>query len=171
MIKKIARNLQKKYLKFKGLKFGTNFRITGSPKFGSEPYLIEIGNDVTVTNGVIFITHDGAKVVSDRLMNSKTKSRIKFGRIKLGNNVFVGVNSIILPNVSIGDNSIIAAGSTVTKSFESNSVLAGNPARKIMSIQEYHDKNSWMQKLSDRDLIELRKNKRLFLVKNIKDDN
>ncbi len=158
-------------MKFKGLKFGSNFRITGSPKFGSEPYLIEIGNDVTITNGVIFITHDGAKIVSDRLKNSKTKSRIKFGRIKLGNNVFVGVNSIILPNVSIGDDSIIAAGSTVTKSFESNSVLAGNPARKIMTIQEYHNKNSEIHKLSESELIELRKNKRSFLVKKIKDDN
>ena len=62
------------------------------------------------------------------------------GEIKIGNNVFIGVNAIILPGVTIGDNSINAAGSVVTKSCKGNTIFAGNPARPIGDIDESYKK-------------------------------
>lgn len=62
------------------------------------------------------------------------------GKVTIGNNVFVGVNSIILRNSSIGDNCIIGAGSVVCTSIPPNSVATGNPAKVIMSLDEYCEK-------------------------------
>lgn len=65
----------------------------------------------------------------------------KFGKIKIGNNVHIGINSIIMPGVTIGDNVIIGCGSVVTKNIPSNSVAVGVPARVIETIEEYYKKN------------------------------
>lgn len=107
--------------------------------FGSEPYLIEIGNNVKIVNGVRFITHDGGVHV---LRNSKEKYRNidLFGRIIIKDNVFIGLNSIILPGVTIGTNVVIGAGSIVTRSIPDNTIVAGNPARKICTINEFEIK-------------------------------
>jgi acetyltransferase-like isoleucine patch superfamily enzyme len=75
--------------------------------FGSEPYLITIGEHVEITYGVRFITHDGA-IWSLRKYDERFQELDLLGPIKVGNNVFIGNNSIILPNVTIGDNTIIA---------------------------------------------------------------
>lgn len=95
-----------------------------------ESYLISIGNNVTIATGARLITHDNSicKVVPD-LTDF-------FGKIKIGNNCFIGAYSIILPGVTIGDNSIVAAGSIVTKSVQPNSIVAGNPARKISTTED-----------------------------------
>jgi acetyltransferase-like isoleucine patch superfamily enzyme len=123
----------------KGIKVGNDCRFF-TTSFSSESFLIEIGNHVTITEGVRFVTHDGGMWVIRELNPVYKKSNI-LGRIKIGNNVFIGLNSIILPGVSIGDNTIIAAGSVVTKSFNGNCVIGGVPAKKIRDIDEYIDKN------------------------------
>lgn len=64
-----------------------------------------------------------------------------FGKITIGNYVYIGANAVILPGVTIGDNSLIAAGSIVTKSVPSNVVMAGNPAKVICTIDEYYARN------------------------------
>lgn len=64
-----------------------------------------------------------------------------FGKVKLGNYVYIGSNSLIMPGVTIGDNTLVAAGSVVTKSLPSDIVVAGNPARYICSIDEFIDKS------------------------------
>ncbi|GAA0104652.1 hypothetical protein UT300013_12750 [Paraclostridium sordellii] len=119
----------------KGVKIGENCRLYSS-NFGSEPYLIEIGNHVTITNGVQFITHDGGVWVfrEDKLPNADL-----VGKIKIEDNCFIGTNAIILPSVIIGENSIVAAGSVVTKSIPKNSVVAGVPARVIKNTDEYYE--------------------------------
>lgn len=121
--------------KYKGVQIGENCRFTGIPDFGSEPYLIRLGNNVTITSGVEFYTHDGGINVLKHLYNINNIN--KFGSIIVGDNCFLGANSIILPNVTIGSNSIIGAGSVVTKDIPPNSVYAGNPAKFICSIEEY----------------------------------
>lgn len=108
-----------------------------SLNFSTEPYLISIGNHVTITNNVQFITHDGGVWV----FRDEYPEIELFGKIVVGNNVFIGLNSIILPNTEIGDNSIIAAGSVVKGKFEPNSIIAGVPAKKILNIEEYYEKN------------------------------
>ena len=115
-----------------GVKIGKNCRIY-IRDFGSEPWLISIGNKVTVTHGVRFINHDG----STWLISDEKGRRQLFRRIEIGNNIFIGMSSIILPGVKIGDNSIIAAGSVVTKSVPSGSIVGGNPAKVIMDFDTY----------------------------------
>lgn len=131
----------KLYLKIciaRGMKVGKNVQFIDKQNFGSEPFLIEIGDYTKLTNGVTFINHDGAAHV---IQNFEEYKHIRnFGRIKIGKNCFIGLNSIILPNVEIGDNCIIGANSVVSKSLESNGVYAGNPAKFICSIEEYAQK-------------------------------
>lgn len=101
--------------------------------FGGEPYLVSLGDHVTITFGVRFITHDGGVWV----FRSKHPNIDVIDSIRIGNNVFIGINSIILPGVTIGDNCVIGAGSVVTKDVEAGSVVAGVPARRIKSLEEY----------------------------------
>lgn len=121
-------------LRKRGVSIGENCRIF-SDSFGSEPYLVKIGNDVTISNNVQFITHDGGIHV---LRKDFIPNEDLIGKIEIGNNCFIGANSIILPNVTIGDNVIIGAGSIVTKPIESNLVVAGVPARAIKTLDEYY---------------------------------
>jgi len=118
-----------------GVKVGENCRLY-TTSFGSEPFLVTIGNKVTVTAGVSFITHDG----SAWLMEDSGGRRYLYQPIKIGNSVFIGVNSIILPGVNIEDFVIVAAGSVVTKSVPSGSVVAGVPAKIIGNFYALRDK-------------------------------
>lgn len=128
----ISTNIQR-FIK-QGGKIGKDCEIFPNVEFGSEPYLIRIGNHVRITNGVRFITHDGGMWVAREL---GLKDADVFGKITIGNNVFIGWNSIIMPGVTIGDNCVIGAGSIVTQNVQDNSVVAGIPAKKIKNIQEY----------------------------------
>lgn len=130
----------KAYSKFLGIDFGQKVRITGRVEFGSEPFLINIGDHVTITSGVRFITHDGGVGIFRREFPDINV----FGKITIKNNVFIGNNAIILPNVTIGNNVVIAASSVVTKNIPDNVVVAGVPAKIIRTIDEY--KVSTMQK-------------------------
>lgn len=101
-----------------------------------EPKLISFGDNVSVASGVTFVTHD----VIDKVLN-KMDYNFNFNYncapIEVGNNVFIGCNVTILPNIKIGNNVIVAAGSVVTKDVENNSVVGGNPAKVISTFEEY----------------------------------
>lgn len=125
--------------RLKGVQVGEDCRFFCT-NFSSESYLIKIGDHVTVTTGVKFITHDGGAWVL-RGLEGKYKHTNIIGKIEIGNNVFIGMDAIILPGVSIGDNSIVAAGSIVTKSFPPNSIVGGNPAKLICKLEDYINKN------------------------------
>lgn len=116
----------------KGVKIGADCRIY-TTNFGSEPWLIEIGNKVTITSGVVLLTHDG----STWLFNDNKGRRFLYKKIIIGNNVFIGTNSILMPGVLVEDNVIIAAGSVVTKSVPSGVIIAGNPAKIIGDFNSY----------------------------------
>ena len=125
------------YAKFIGVKLGKNVFIYGNAMsmFGTEPWAITIGNNVHITREVIFITHDGGTLLfRDRMQDLEITSPIK-----IGNNVYIGVRSLILPGVIIGNNCIIAAGSIVTKNIPDNSVYGGNPAKFIISFESYFE--------------------------------
>lgn len=123
-----------KYLFFQG----SNCSFT-SFDFGTEPYLISIHNNVEIASGVRFITHDDSCLVISNYF--KLNPRLdKVGSIELFDNVFIGANSIIMPNVKIGPNAIVAAGSVITKSIPPNTIYGGNPAKLIGSFEEYKEK-------------------------------
>ncbi len=124
------------YLRHKDIKIGNGCEIYKDVVFGSEPYLIEIGDNVRITNGVKFITHDGGVWTLRNLYQNQNIDL--FGKIKIGNNVHIGFDTIIMPGVTIGDNCIIGCGAVVTKSIPSNQIWAGVPARYIKSIDEYY---------------------------------
>ena len=116
------------YLRRKGIKIGENC-IINTMKFSTEPYLIELGNQVRIANGTQFITHDGSIIC----FYDELKGEI-FGKIKIGNNVFIGSDCIIMLNTTIGDNCIVGAGSVVRGNFPANSVIFGNPAKAVFNI-------------------------------------
>lgn len=109
-------------------------------KIPRETYLVSFGNNVVVAANVTFIPHDIVGVMLKNREESKDCGRIFLGKIVVGDNVFIGANSVILPNVTIGSNSIIAAGSIVAKSVPENSVVGGNPAHVIKSIDSFVEK-------------------------------
>lgn len=124
------------YARRQGVEIGFNCRLY-IKSWGSEPYLIKIGNEVTIASGVRLLTHDGATCL---VKNNLGQRYYKYGRIDIGNRVFIGMNAIIMPGITIGNNAIIGAGSIVTKDVPSNSVVGGNPAKKIISYSDYEDK-------------------------------
>jgi len=108
--------------------------------FGSEPYLINIGNHVHIGSNVQLITHDGGVWVLRDLLNNQSLDC--FGKIIIHDNVFIGNNAIVLPGVAIGENVVVAAGSVVSKNVPPNTVVGGIPARVIKSIDEYSKKTT-----------------------------
>ncbi len=134
----VYRGNKVKYLRSMGVKIGDFCQILNHPhNYGSEPWLIEIGNKVTITYGVFFLTHDASSRLFRESIPGSSPFGNRFGAIRVQDNCFIGVNSIILPGVSIGPNSIIGAGSVVVKDVPPNSVVAGVPARVISSLEEY----------------------------------
>jgi acetyltransferase-like isoleucine patch superfamily enzyme len=134
ILKSDSYSVAKVYRKHLGIKIGDNVRFTGKKiNFGSEPYLIEIGDNVTITPDVCFETHDGGVGI----FRKDNPGINVFGKIKVGNNVFIGHRTIIMPGVTIGNNVVIGAGSVVTKDIEDNVVVAGVPARFIKSLEKY----------------------------------
>ncbi len=110
---------------------GNNVDIIASSIDMGEPYLLRIGSNVTIT-GVKILTHDASL--------KKTVGYSKTGKVHIGDDVFVGWGSIILPNTTIGNRVVIGAGTVVSKNIPDNSVVVGNPCRIICTYDEYVEK-------------------------------
>jgi len=123
------------YFRKKGTKIGANCRIL-IKGFGSEPYLIRIGDHCTIAPDVVFITHDA----SAGLFRDEIPDLNVFGKIDIKDNCFIGHGAKILYNVTIGPNSIVGAGSVVTKDVPPNTVAAGVPARIITGTNDFKHK-------------------------------
>jgi acetyltransferase-like isoleucine patch superfamily enzyme len=103
----------------------------------TRPYLLKIGAYCKITSGVIILTHDYSRSVLRRVYGDIVESA---GQTVIGDNVFIGMNAVILMNTKIGNNVIIGAGSVVTKNIPDNTVAAGNPARVLCTLEEYYNK-------------------------------
>lgn len=137
MISKL-RNLYKliyiRKLKKIGLTIGENFQMEKGCNIDTPfAWLIKIGDNVTLASRVYILAHDAS---TKKILNYS-----KVGKVNIGNNVFIGAHSIILPNVDIGDNCIIGANSVVSKNVKANTVVAGNPAKEICTLEEFKAKN------------------------------
>ena len=113
-----------------GIAIGQNCRIFTNIQ-SREPSLITIGDRVTVSSDVEFCTHDNAII---KAVEGKTDV---VGPITIGDDCFIGMRSILMYGVELGDHCIVGAGSVVTRSFLPHTVVAGNPARAVCTIEEY----------------------------------
>ena len=165
-MKGIMRKIRDKLVIFKykryGVNIGENCCIHKTIIDKGHGYLITIGDNCTLTKCII-LSHDAS--------TKRYIGKTKIGRVIIGNNCFIGMSSIILPGVKIGDNSIIGCGSVVCKDIPAGSVAIGNPARVIMSTEDFINKHkikmkelpvfkkSWSkktkeEKIYERDIIE-----------------
>ena len=123
-----------------GVSIGENVHIfcpTETNIDTNNPHLLTIGNNVKITGPTTILTHDYSTSVLnviDRKIYGKQKETI------IGNNVFIGWGATILGGAIIGDNTIIGASAVVSGRLEPNSVYAGNPARRVLSIEDYREK-------------------------------
>ena len=139
--------------------------VMGDVNFGSEPYLITLRKNCRITNGTIFITHDGG-TWAFRNKWTEYKEVISFGRIEIGEETFIGARTIIMPGVIIGKNCVIGAGSVVTKSIPDESVACGVPAKIIRTTKEYADKCKERMPV-DFNHTEYKRNKKYYLSHNL----
>jgi len=134
-LKKILRKIKTKignlarffyyfYLKKMGVKIGTGTMISIGAKIDVGSGSVVIGNKCTITHGTVVLSHDAGAARMKKHAKSICTTTIE-------NNVFIGVNCVILPGITIGENSIIGAGTVVTKSVPRNSVVVGNPGKVI----------------------------------------
>ena len=126
-----------RYFRSCGVEIGEGVDIFG-PRlftFGSEPYLVTIGNQVTISHNVDFITHDGAL----RVARAEFGGAYLYGRISVGDNCFLGAHSILMPGVKVGAGSIIGSGSIVTAEIPPGVVAIGAPAKPVKTVEEYID--------------------------------
>ena len=126
-----------KYLK----KLGVNFvpgtvHVYGRVEWQTEPWIITLGKNVHITDGVKFITHDGSTLIYRQYTPDLEITK----PIVVGNDVFIGNNVILLPGVTIGNNVVIGAGAVVSRDIPDNSLAVGVPARVVKSSDEFHEK-------------------------------
>lgn len=130
-----------RWLKKQGAIIGDNTTIYAPTKTlidMTRPWLIAIGNDVKITEGVTILTHGYDWCVLRNVYGDILGSS---GKVEIGDNVFIGMHTTILKGVHIGNNVIIGANSLVNKNIPDNCVVAGNPAKVIMSLEEYYNKS------------------------------
>jgi acetyltransferase-like isoleucine patch superfamily enzyme len=125
----------------------TGLKISGTPRFIAKSVkfddfnLITLGDRLVVSSNVIFLTHDYSYTTSLISINKQPKTDIGIlGPIFIGNNVFIGMNTILLPGTKIGNNVIVGAGSVIRGTIPDNSVVSGNPAVVIADIKEHAER-------------------------------
>ena len=128
-----------RYAEKHGVKLGANVELTAPVSWGSEPYLIAIGDGTKLSQNVTFITHDGGVHVLRHVKSVPNFDLIK--PISIGKNCFIGYGATILYGTVVGDNTIIGANAVVKGTLEANSIYAGVPAKRICGIEEFYLKH------------------------------
>ena len=125
-------------------------KLTGRPRYISSDvylddfHLIELGDEVVISKRVTFLTHDFSVTTGLVAINERPEQELKIdGRIKIGRNVFIGLGATLLPGTTVGDNVIIGACSVVKGVVPSNSIVAGNPAKTLTTIEAYTEKQKF----------------------------
>ena len=116
-----------------GVKIGKNVDMYEVSIDSLFPFLVEIGNNCIITGGTKILAHDASL--------SLFTNQYKVGKVTIYNNVFIGMDTVIMPGVEIGPNVIIGANSVITKTVPPDSVVAGAPARPICTLDEFLDKH------------------------------
>lgn len=125
-----------KYAKKIGVNIKGKLHIYGNINWGSEPWIISIGDNVHLTEGVSFLTHDAGILIFKKEYPDLELTK----PIVIGNNVYIGSHCQILGGVTIGNKVIIGCGTIITKDIPDNSVVVGVPGKVIKSADEYLEK-------------------------------
>ena len=132
------------YLKKIGIQIkGTPRYICPSVDFDGKGYnKTFIGDNVVISKDVLILNHDysitcGLRSIGEKIGESEA---YWLKEVKIGNNVFVGAKSILLPGTIIGDNCIVGAGSVVKGTIPSNSIVVGNPSKVVSKLDEWAEK-------------------------------
>ncbi|MDT0559380.1 acyltransferase [Ichthyenterobacterium sp. W332] len=129
----VLRFFQLSFLRASGASIGENTMISLGAKIDVRRGKITIGDNCLITHGCYILSHDGAAHVID-------SSDDGTGFVTIGNNVFIGVNTVVMRNVTIGDHAIIGAGSVVNKDVPTGAIAAGNPIKIIKELDKpYRD--------------------------------
>ncbi len=121
------RFVQTLYYRLYGIHIGRRTMISLGAKLDVHRGRISIGDDCLITHGCVIVSHDGA---AKMIWHGATGE----GRVVIGDNVFLGVNTIVLPNVTIGSNTVIGAGSLVVHDIPSGVLAFGSPARVVRQL-------------------------------------
>lgn len=157
LIMLINREIPTKVLIKRGMKCGENFsRQQGCFIDPSHCWLISIGDNVTFSIRVTVLAHDASM--------KAMVGYARIGKVHIGDNVFVGANATILPGVTIGNNSVIAANSVVTKNVPEGCVVAGNPAKIL------YDKVTWEEKIVSDFNLSVKFSEEYTMRKNVSDE-
>lgn len=167
-VKKLSPTERAEYFRKKCYHMGKNVYLF-TDSIGTEPYLVNIQDNVIVASHVVFITHDVSAFTVTRYLQLDHPLD-KVGPITLLENCMIGAYSLLMPGCCVGKNSIVAAGSVVTGTIPDNEVWGGTPAHFIMKMEDYakklvdvNKKYTWMdgckrKELPISELIELRQN-------------
>lgn len=120
----IVLGLYKKYLRLGGVEIGSNAFISPFAQVDLTRGTVVIGDDVTITAGTRVLSH--SSIAAERHPEDRRRKKTK-----INDGVFIGVNSVIMPGVTVGENAVVGAGSIVTKDVTKDAVVAGNPAEPI----------------------------------------
>ena len=133
-----------RYFRSQGAQIGESVEIFGANlhTFGTEPYLVSVGDQVTISHGVDFITHDGGL----RVTRGTYPDAYLYGRIQVGDLCFLGAHCVLLPGARVGAGSVIGSGSIVTGEIPSGVVAIGTPAKPVKTVDEYvkGKRNFWI---------------------------
>ena len=134
-LRKYTRLTIAEYFREQGAQIGENCSIIPT-NLGVEPYLVKIGDHVTIAEGVKFLTHDGAPwIFRDEIPDLQV-----FGPIIIEDNCVIGQNAILFPNIKIGKNAVVGAGAVVISDVPPDTIVMGIPARPFGSVAKYKEK-------------------------------
>lgn len=144
----LYKELYPRYLRKIGINIPEDYRegksgyIDPSAYFdGSDYRLISIGKNTTISRDVVVLTHDFSIVKGLQAIGQEATGHF-LKPVKIGENCFIGARCLILPGTEIGDNTICGGGGAVLHGkIPSNSIVAGNPAKRICSIEEWTRKH------------------------------
>lgn len=130
MFVNITTKIYLKYIELKGFRHGNNFNIEkGANIDAAFCDMISCGDNVTITKDVYVLAHDASM--------KKQLGKTKIGKVKIGNNVFIGAKTVVLPGVTIGNNVVIGANSSVIRSIPPDEVWGGVLAKFLMTTPEF----------------------------------
>jgi acetyltransferase-like isoleucine patch superfamily enzyme len=155
-----------KYARSCGVKIGKGCKIN-TKHFSSEPYLIEIGDNVRIAPKTMLFTHGG--LIPQRKKHPELLLE-HFGKIKIGNHTSIGACSLIMPGVTIGNDVIVGAGSVVTKSIPDGLMVAGNPTKVIGKTDDFIFRVSQNPSIDSKVFYGLNNKEREKYIKNIPDE-